>query len=112
MGAAAAGNLALNLAAPPSLPWAVLPMFLYNFGNSLIIPSLTLLALDHFPEQRGLASSCQMFLQSMCSVLVGAIAPLAWGSALSLAIGMACLGSIGAVCAWLHHRWARLAPGT
>jgi DHA1 family bicyclomycin/chloramphenicol resistance-like MFS transporter len=111
MGVAAACNLALNLAVPPSLPWAVLPIFLYNFGNSLIIPSLTLLALDHFPEQRGLASSCQMFLQSMCNVvLAGMIAPLAWGSALSLSIGMACLGSLGAAGAWLHHRWSRPAP--
>ncbi|MDR0441143.1 MAG: multidrug effflux MFS transporter, partial [Candidatus Accumulibacter sp.] len=59
MGIAAAANLALNLAIPPSLPWAVLPVFLYNFGNSLVMPSLTLLALDHFPEQRGLAASCQ-----------------------------------------------------
>jgi DHA1 family bicyclomycin/chloramphenicol resistance-like MFS transporter len=105
IGVAAACNLALNLALPPSLPWAVLPIFLYNFGNSLIMPSLTLLALDHFPEQRGLASSCQMFLQSMCNVvLTGVIAPLAWGSALSLSIGMACLALISAACYRLYHR--------
>ncbi|MDR2678107.1 MAG: multidrug effflux MFS transporter [Zoogloeaceae bacterium] len=103
IGIAVACNLVLNLAAPPSLPWAVLPLFLYNFGNSLIMPSLTLLALDHFPEQRGLAASCQMFLQSMCNVvLTGVIAPLAWGSALSLSIGMACLASISAACSWLY----------
>ena len=39
------------------------------------MPSLTLLALDRFPAQRGLAASCQMFLQSMNnSVLAGVIA--------------------------------------
>jgi DHA1 family bicyclomycin/chloramphenicol resistance-like MFS transporter len=98
-------NLALNLAAPPSLPWSILPIFLYNLATSLTIPSLTLLALDCFPEQRGLASSCQMFLQSMCNVVVaGMIAPLAWGSALSLSIGMACMALTGAACAWRHYR--------
>jgi DHA1 family bicyclomycin/chloramphenicol resistance-like MFS transporter len=110
MGVAVAGNLALNLVMPPSLPWAVLPILLYNLGSSLSMPSLTLLALDCFPEQRGLAASCQMFLQSMCNVAVaGVIAPLAWGSALSLAIGMACLAAVGAACTWLHHRLS-LAP--
>jgi DHA1 family bicyclomycin/chloramphenicol resistance-like MFS transporter len=105
IGVAAAANLALNLIIPPSLPWAVLPIFLYNFGNSLVIPSLTLLALDHFPEQRGLAASCQMFLQSTCNVvLTGVIAPLAWGSALSLSIGMACLALVSAVCYRLYQR--------
>jgi DHA1 family bicyclomycin/chloramphenicol resistance-like MFS transporter len=105
MGVAAVGNLALNLAVPPSLPWAVLPIFLYNFGNSLVMPSLTLLALDRFPEQRGLAASCQMFLQSMCNVvLTGVIAPLAWGSSLSLSIGMACLALASAACYRLYHR--------
>jgi DHA1 family bicyclomycin/chloramphenicol resistance-like MFS transporter len=86
----------------------VLPIFLYNFGSSLIMPSLTLLALDHFPEQRGLAASCQMFLQSMCNVvLAGAIAPLAWGSALSLSIGMACLALISAAFYRLYHRLSK-----
>ncbi|MDR1936787.1 MAG: multidrug effflux MFS transporter [Candidatus Accumulibacter sp.] len=111
MGVAVAGNLALNLAAPPSLPWSVLPILFYNLGTSLTIPSLTLLALDRFPEQRGLAASCQMFLQSMCNVLLaGVIAPLAWGSALSLSIGMACLALSGAACSWLHHRLSGRSP--
>jgi DHA1 family bicyclomycin/chloramphenicol resistance-like MFS transporter len=105
MGIAVACNLALNLAAPPSLPWSIAPILLYNLGTSLTLPSLTLLALDRFPEQRGLAASCQMFLQSMCNVLLaGAIAPLAWDSALSLSIGMACLALTGAACSWLHYR--------
>ncbi|MDR2788237.1 MAG: multidrug effflux MFS transporter [Candidatus Accumulibacter sp.] len=105
MGIAVTCNLALNLALPPSLPWAVLPIFLYNFGNSLVMPSLTLLVLDHFPEQRGLASSCQMFLQSMCNVVIaGMIAPMAWGSTLSLSIAMTCLMLTGAACFWLNQK--------
>ena len=105
MGIAAACNLALNLAMPPALPWSILPIPLYTLGMSLTMPSLTLLALDPFPEQRGLAASCQMFLQSMNnSLLAGVIAPAAWGSTLSLSIGMACLMLTGAACSWLHHR--------
>jgi DHA1 family bicyclomycin/chloramphenicol resistance-like MFS transporter len=108
MGIAAVANVALNLAVPPSLPWAVLPIFLYSFGNSLTMPSLTLLALDQFPEQRGLAASCQMFLMSMNNVLLaGVIAPMAWDSTLSLSIVMVCLMLAGAACAWLNHRLSR-----
>jgi DHA1 family bicyclomycin/chloramphenicol resistance-like MFS transporter len=113
IGIAAVANLALHLALPPSLPWSILPLFVYNLGASLVMPSLTLLALDCFPQQRGLAASCQMFLQSMCNVvLAGVIAPLAWGSALSLSIGMACLASVGAACSWLYHRLSSAGSGS
>lgn len=108
MGAAALFNLALNLAAPPGIPWSLLPIPLYTLGMSLTMPSLTLLALEPFPEQRGLAASCQMFLQSMNnSLLAGVIAPAAWGSTVSLAIGMGSLMLAGAACAWMHHRLSR-----
>ena len=65
MGVAVVCNLLINLTIPPSLPWHILPLPLYTLGMSLTMPSLTLLALDRFPAQRGLAASCQMFLQSM-----------------------------------------------
>ncbi len=77
MGAATLCNVALNLALPPALPWSVLPIFVYTFGMSVAMPSLTLLSLDPFPQQRGLAASCQMFLQSgFNGLLAGVIAPL------------------------------------
>ena len=105
MAVAAIGNIALNLALPPTLPWAVLPIFAYTFGLSLALPCLTLLALDPFPEQRGLAASCQMFLQSGSNALVaGILAPLLWGSTQTLAIGMGVLVALGALSAGLHHR--------
>ncbi len=64
MGVAALGNIGLNLWLPPALPWSIAPLFVYTFGMSLAMPCLTLLALDPFPRQRGLAASCQFFLQS------------------------------------------------
>ncbi len=108
MGAAALGNIGLNLWLPPALPWSIVPLFVYTFGMSLAMPCLTLLALDPFPRQRGLAASCQMFLQAGSNGLVaGLIAPALWSSTLSLAFGMGALMLLGASAAWLDHRFVR-----
>lgn len=107
MGAAALGNIGLNLWLPPSLPISIAPIFVYTFGMSLAMPCITLLALDPFPEQRGLASSCQLFLQAGSNGLVaGVVAPLLWGTTLTLALGMCVLLLIGAASSWLHYRLA------
>lgn len=108
MVSAATLNLSLNLALPPGLPWSVLPIFFYTLGMSLAMPSLTLLALDPFPEQRGLAASCQTFFQSGAnSLAAGLIVPLLWGSTLTLSLGMAGLMSLGALAAFAHRHWRR-----
>ncbi len=109
MGAAVLANLALNLWVTPSLPWHILPIPFYTFGMSLTMPSLTLLALEPFAEQRGLAASCQMFLQSLNnSLIAGLVAPIAWGSLLTLSLGMAGLMLTGAASSatyfWLIRR--------
>lgn len=105
MGGAVLVNLVLNLALPPALPWSVLPLFVYTLGMSLAMPCLTLLALDPYPEQRGLAASCQAFLQSgFNAVAAGLIAPALWDSALTLALGMAGLLLLGTGAAWAHQR--------
>lgn len=111
MGCAAVGNLALNFTLPPTLPWAVIPLFVYTFGMSLAMPCLTLFALDPFPAQRGLAASCQTFLQSGFNGLAAAvIAPLLWGSTRSLAVGMGGLMLAGGLAALARYR-LRLLPG-
>jgi DHA1 family bicyclomycin/chloramphenicol resistance-like MFS transporter len=105
MGAAALLNVGLNLALPPSLPLSVLPIFIYVFGMAMAMPCLTLIALDPYPEQRGLAASCQTFLQSGFNAFAaGVIAPALWGSTLILAFGMSLLLLLGGVSAWLHQR--------
>ena len=104
MGVAALGNVGLNLWLPPSLPMSVMPIFVYTFGMSLAMPCITLLALDPFPEQRGLAASCQLFLQAGSNGLIaGILAPLLWGSTLTLAYGMGVLLLLGATSSWLHY---------
>jgi DHA1 family bicyclomycin/chloramphenicol resistance-like MFS transporter len=72
---------------------------------AMAMPCLTLIALDPYPEQRGLAASCQTFLQSGFNAFAaGVIAPALWGSTLILAFGMSLLLLLGGVSAWLHQR--------
>ncbi len=96
MATAALANVAFHALHAPELPWSVLPLALYGIGTSLSMPCLTLMALDLFPERRGLAASCQAFAQSGGNALVTAlVAPLLWGAALHLALGMATLMTAG-----------------
>ena len=90
MSVAATLNLAVSHWLPPGLPQSVLPICIYNLGMALTMPSLTLMALDLFPARRGLASSCQSFIQSGLTSLTSAlIVPLLWSSPKLLAAGMA-----------------------
>ncbi len=111
MAGAALINLSVNLSLPPALPWSVLPLFVYTLGMALAMPSLSLLALDPFPAQRGLAASCQTFFQSgFNSLAAGLIAPALWGSTLTLALGMSGMLLLGGLAA-LAHQKSRLLPG-
>lgn len=88
MGGAAFFNVVMNCLMPARVPWAVVPLFFYNLGMTAIMPSLTLLGLDLFPTQRGLAASCQGFIQTATNSLTAAIvAPLVCSTPLMLASG-------------------------
>jgi MFS family permease len=63
---AVAFNLIYCATVPASVPWSVIPIMVYAFGMSLAMPSITLLALELFPLNRGLASSLLGFEHS-CS---------------------------------------------
>lgn len=94
--AAVAFNLVQSAIAAPAVPWSVLPVMLYAVGMALAMPSLTLLALDLFPGNRGLASSLQGFEHGFLSAVVaGVVSPLVSHSAIGLASGMAILGTLG-----------------
>jgi len=101
----AAINLAVSFSLPPGLPWSVAHLFVYNVGMAMAMPSLTLLALDLFPRQRGLAASCQTFLQSGMNTLGAALlAPLLWDSTRHLASGSAVLLCLGLLFTLIHAR--------
>ena len=111
MTGAALLNLGINLSLPPGLPWSVAPLFVYTLGMALAMPNLTLFALDPFPDNRGMAASCQTFVQSGSNGLVAAlIAPLVWGSTLSLALTMSSFLILGGLAALLYRR-SVLLPG-
>ena len=110
---ATALNLGLSAMLPAGLPQSVLPIALYNFGMAIAMPSLTLLALEHFPTHRGLASSCQSFLQMLVgAAAAGALAPALWDSVLGLAGGAAGCLLLGLICFGLWWKYFHHTPIT
>lgn len=100
-------NLAANLLLPVHVSWALFPIAIFSFGWALMVPVVTLLVLDLYPERRGMASSLQAFVGSTANGLVaGVVVPLVMHSTVQLAaasMGMMCIG----LAAWvyLHSRW-------
>ncbi len=89
MAVAALANVAYNHWFAAQVPWAVLPLFLYSFALAISMPPMTLIALNHFPNHSGLASSMQSFIQMILFALVsGLLAPLLFDSAFKLACGV------------------------
>lgn len=94
-------NVVLNGLFEPHRSWAMLPVAVFSFGWALMVPAVTLLALDQVPERRGMASSVQSCLASLANAAVaGLLVPLVMHSTRALAgTSLAMLG-IGAV-AWI-----------
>lgn len=87
---AAAFNLFYSGFFEPALPWTVLPVMCYTVGMALAMPSVTLIALDLFPHNRGLTSSLQGFEHSFLTAIVaGVVSPLLSHADITLALGMA-----------------------
>lgn len=100
-------NWGANALWPAQAFWALLPIGVFSLGWALMVPVVTLLVLDLFPQRRGMASSLQAFVGSSANGLVaGVVAPWVMHSALALAATSLALLLIGLV-AWvyLHHRW-------
>jgi DHA1 family bicyclomycin/chloramphenicol resistance-like MFS transporter len=100
-------NVAANFIFEPQASWALAPIALFSFGWALMVPVVTLLVLDLYPERRGLASSLQAVIGSTANGFVaGGIAPLVMHSTRMLAVTSLLMMSVGLV-AWLfvHRRW-------
>jgi DHA1 family bicyclomycin/chloramphenicol resistance-like MFS transporter len=103
MGLGTVANVALQwLIAPDLAPgrWlnvvSIAPLALAAVGQAMISPSIQILMMDLFPNNRGMASSAQGFAQVMLSTLVaGLVAPLASGTALTLAMVASGFGAAG-----------------
>lgn len=90
MASAAVLNIAVCYWLPMNVLFNILPIALYNVGMALVVPILSIAALDRMPKLRGTAASGQAFMQMLLStVSAGIIIPLIWHSTLGLALGMA-----------------------
>ncbi|MFM7532431.1 MAG: multidrug effflux MFS transporter [Rubrivivax sp.] len=104
--AATALNLGCNAAGLTHPLVAMLPVGLYAFGWSLMVPVVTIVLLDLVPERRGMASSVQSFLGASANALVaGVLVPLAMHAPMALALASAGLMGVGlAAWLWVRHR--------
>jgi DHA1 family bicyclomycin/chloramphenicol resistance-like MFS transporter len=74
-------------------------------------PTLLIAILDLFPDNRGMASSVQAFLQTLAGSLVaGFVAPALAVSPLALALGMALALGAGLLCWAAYLGELRAAP--
>jgi MFS transporter, DHA1 family, multidrug resistance protein len=98
MSATSLVNVVLNLLFTAHVAWAMLPVAVFAFGWSLMVPVVTLLTLDQAPDRRGMASSIQACVGSLANALVaGAVAPLVMHSTVALAftsLGMMLIGAV------------------
>jgi DHA1 family bicyclomycin/chloramphenicol resistance-like MFS transporter len=103
-------NVAANLLTVPQVAWALIPIAVFAFGWALMVPVVTLLLLDLYPERRGMASSLQAFIGSSANgVVAGVLAPLVMHSTVALALSsllMMCIGLVSWI--YLHRRWPEI----
>jgi len=103
-------NVTANFVWVPQASWAMFPIALFAFGWALMVPVVTLLVLDLYPDRRGLASSLQAFVGSTANgIVAGVVAPLVMHSTRALAVTS--LGMLGVgLLAWLylHKRWPEI----
>ena len=103
-------NLGANLLFTAHAAWAMWPIGIFSFGWALMVPVVTLLVLDLYPQRRGMASSLQAFVGSTANGLVaGVVAPLVMHSTVLLALASLLMMGVGLLSwVYLHHRWPEI----
>jgi DHA1 family bicyclomycin/chloramphenicol resistance-like MFS transporter len=97
-------NVLANFLFTAHVGWALIPIAVFAFGWALMVPVVTLLVLDLYPERRGMASSLQAFVGSAANgIVAGAIAPLVMHSSRALALASLVMMSVG-LGAWIFLR--------
>ncbi len=91
----------------PSVPWIFVPIAIFAFGWSLVVPIVSIMVLNLFPERRGMASSLQGAVSSFGNAIVaGVVSPLVMHSTRSLALAALVLAVIGMLSWWGAERLA------
>jgi DHA1 family bicyclomycin/chloramphenicol resistance-like MFS transporter len=94
-------NLLDALWSTPGLFSVVAPLVVYAFGVTLVIPVLTVQALDCFPHNRGMASAVQSFAQmSFNAVVAGFLMPLTASSLVYMALAQGLLLCASVLIMW------------
>ena len=97
-------NVAANFVWTAHVSWALLPIAVFAFGWALMVPVVTLLVLDLYPQRRGMASSLQAVVGSTANgIVAGAIAPLVMHSTRALALTSLAMMCVG-LTAWIYLR--------
>jgi DHA1 family bicyclomycin/chloramphenicol resistance-like MFS transporter len=74
MASGAVLNAAQALILSPLVVTAIIPLMFYTTGIGIAMPAMTVLALDCFPLNRGVASAMQGFIQMMGNALIASLA--------------------------------------
>jgi DHA1 family bicyclomycin/chloramphenicol resistance-like MFS transporter len=105
MALAMAINLIVQVWLPISAFTLIAPLALYSYGLSIVMPNLSILAMDCFPKNIGLANGMRTFLQMGVNALVAAlISPIVLFSPLYFAIGLGVFFLVGAGFYWKMTR--------
>lgn len=89
-------NIMLSTLLTPSPVRVIAPVACYLLGMAITIPNISLMALDCFPRNRGMASALQSFVQmGFTALVVGAVVPWVATSLTGMAISMLLLGVAG-----------------
>jgi DHA1 family bicyclomycin/chloramphenicol resistance-like MFS transporter len=92
-------NVLANLIFTPDPAWSLWPILFISMGWALLMPAVTILLLDLFPERRGMASSLQAVVSSVFSAMVaGILSPMVMHSGSALAMASALLTGAGVAC--------------
>jgi len=89
-------NVVLSVVVAPSVFAVIAPVACYLLGMSITMPNISLMALDCFPRNRGMASALQSFVQmGFTALVVGAVVPWVATTLLGMSISMLLLGLAG-----------------
>jgi DHA1 family bicyclomycin/chloramphenicol resistance-like MFS transporter len=104
---AATVNVLINLWLEPSVFSVIAPMAIYACGMSLAMPNITLMSLDIFPHNRGLASAMQSCMHTVSNAVVaGLLVPALAGHITWFTVGTIVLCTSGFVSWTLSQRFS------
>ncbi|HEY0719680.1 MAG TPA: multidrug effflux MFS transporter [Gammaproteobacteria bacterium] len=102
MGGAALLNVLQSYALTASPVSVIGPLVMYALGSSLAMPGLSLMAMDCFPHNRGMAAAVQGFTQmSFNAVVAGAVVPIVSHAVHTLALAMLGMSLVAFAIWWL-----------